>query len=285
MTSKLTLDLGLRYDFFPTVTEVHNAGSFFSPTLINPVTGVGGALQFTGSGAGTCNCSTPVNNYFKNFGPRLGLAYQVDPKTVVRASYGIMFTHGNAVGGSATSLGTLGFSSAPSFASSTSTFLSTAPFTGTNGAIPAYALAAGVASGPAYGTGYTTTSGYTGSPSSMGYADPYLGSRAPEYINYTFGFQHQWTDALTSTITYVGSQGHFLPADGTNARGFWADQLDPQYLSLDSNLTLSGTKLTAYCAANSGVCPPALHIFNTGQNLATLLKPFPFQGVTTPSGT
>jgi hypothetical protein len=279
VTPKLTLDLGLRYDFFPSVTEVHNAGSFFSPTLINPVTGVGGALQFTGSGAGTCNCSTPVNNYYKNFGPRIGLAYQLDSKTVVRASYGVMFTHGNAVGGSATSLGTLGFSSAPSFNSSTSTFLSSAPFTGTNGAVPAYASASGVGSGPAFGTGYTTSSGFTGTPTSMGYTDPYLGGRAPEYINYTFGFQHQWTDALTTSISYVGSQGHFLPTDGGNPRGFWADQLDPQYLSLNSNLTLSGAKLTAFCAANSGVCPSTTNIFTSGQTLATLLKPFPFQGV------
>ncbi|MGD0442666.1 MAG: TonB-dependent receptor [Edaphobacter sp.] len=279
VSEKLTLDLGLRYDFFPSLTEVHNAGSFFNPNLANPVTGINGALQFTGSGPNTCNCATPVNNYFKNFGPRLGLAYQIDPKTVIRASYGIMFTHGNAVGGSTTSLGTLGFSSAPSFSSSTSTFLSSAPFTGTNGAIPAYAVASGAASGPTFGTGYTTTSGFTGTPSSVGYADPYLGGRAPEYINWTFGFQHQWTDALTSTVTYVGSQGHFLPTDGGNPRGFWADQLDPKYLSLGSNLTLSGTKLTAFCAANSGVCPSSVSIFNTGQNLATLLKPFPFQGV------
>ncbi len=132
VTSKLTLDLGLRYDFFPTVTEVHNAGSFFNPDLANPVTGVNGALQFTGNGANTCNCSTPVNNYFKNFGPRLGLAYQIDPKTVMRASYGVMFTHGNAVGGSATSLGTLGFAASPSFAAS-GTLLSTAPLTAARG--------------------------------------------------------------------------------------------------------------------------------------------------------
>lgn len=279
VNSRLTLDLGLRYDFYPSVTEVHNAGSYFSPTLTNPVTGLNGALQFTGHGAGTCNCSTPVNNYYKNFGPRLGLAYQVNDKTVIHASYGIMFTHGGAVGGSATSLGTLGFSAAPSFSASGSTYLSTAPFTGTNGAIPAYKGAAGVASGPAYGTGYTTTSGYTGTPSGMGYPDPYLGGRAPEYINYTLGFQHAWTSALTSTISYVGSQGHFLPTDGGNARGHWANQLDPQYLSLGSNLTLSGTKLQAFCAANSGVCPAGASIFTSGQQLSTLLKPFPFQGV------
>jgi hypothetical protein len=288
VSNKLTLDLGLRWDYFPTVIEVHDAGSFFNPTLTNPVTGQPGALQFTGHGAGTCNCDTPVNNFKKNFGPRLGLAYSLDSKTVIRASWGVMFTHGNAVGGSSTSLGTLGYSAAPSF-SATGQLLSSAPLTGSNGAIPAFAPACGVNSGAEYGTGYTTTSSftqpgcstssYTGSPSGIGYPDPYLGGRSPEYINWTFGFQHQWTPAIASTITYVGSQGHFLPADGSNARGYWADQLDPKYLSLGSNLSLTSSALTTFCAANSGVCPSYTNIFNTGQSLATLLKPFPFQSV------
>ena len=285
VTPRLTLDFGVRYDFFPTLTEVHNAGSFFNPTLNNPVTNLPGALQFTGSGANTCNCASPVHNSFKNVGPRLGAAYQLDSKTVVRASYGVMFTHGNAVGGSATSFGgptvangLLGFSTAPTFSAS-GTLLSTAPFTGASGALPAYTLATGAASGPAFGTGYTTTAGYTGTPSSVGYADTYLGSRAPEYINYTLSIQHQWTNSFTSTITYVGSQGHFLPADGTNARGFQSDTLDPKYDALGSNLALTGTKLTGYCAANPGVCPASLSIFNTSQPLSTLLKPFPFQTV------
>ena len=140
------------------------------------------------------------------------------------------------------------------------------PVTGTNGAIPGLHLPHGRASGPAFGTGYTTTSGYTPArPSSMGYADPYLGGRAPEYINWNFGFQHQWTNALTSSITYVGSQGHFLPADGSNARGFWADQLDPKYLSLGTNLSLTGTALTNYCAPIRRL-PVLPGNFNTGQS-------------------
>ncbi len=137
VSPKLTLNLGLRYDFFPTLTEVHNAQSFFDPTLANPVTGINGALNFAGSGTGTINAATPINNSYKNFGPRLGLAYQLDPKTVIRASYGVMFTHGDAVGGGATSLGTLGFSSAPSF-SANGSMLTTFPLTGTNSAVPAY---------------------------------------------------------------------------------------------------------------------------------------------------
>jgi hypothetical protein len=288
VSPKLTLDLGLRWDYFPSVTEVHNAGSFFSPTLANPVTGMNGALQFTGSGAGTCNCSTPVQNYKKNFGPRLGLAYQLDSKTVIRSSWGVMFTHGNAVGGSATSLGTLGFSAAAKNSVNGSD-LSTAPLTGTNGALPAFAPACGVATGPQYGTGYVitapivsscgvagTATSYAGTPLGIGYTDPYLGSRAPEYINYTFGFQRQWTDNFVSTITYVGSQGHFLPADGSNARGYWADALDPKYLYLNSHLADTGAAVATDCAANSLTCPAN---FATSQPLSSALKPFPFQSV------
>jgi hypothetical protein len=288
ISSKLTLDLGLRYDFYPTVTEVHNAGSFFNPNLPNPVTGINGALDFTGSGPNTCNCNTPAHNYYKNLGPRVGLAYQIDPKTVIRASYGLIFSHGNGVGGLTAGLGTLGFSAAPSFSSNAS-LLSTAPLSGANGAIPAFASACGAASGPAFGTGNTNissfttpgcgTASFTGSPSSIGYYDPYLGGRAPEFGTYTLGFQHQWTSTFTSTMTYVGSQGHFLISDGGNARGFYSNALNPTALSLGSNLSLSGAPLTAFCGANTGVCPSYLNVFAASQNLGTLLKPFPFQTV------
>jgi len=273
ITPTLTADIGLRWDYYPSVREVHDAGSFFNPTLANPITGVNGALAFTGHGAGTCNCDTPVQNWYKNFGPRIGLAWQVDPKTVVRASYGIMFSHGGAVGGSASSLGTLGFSSAPAF-SVGGNLLSTMPLTGNNGQIPAYTTATGVASGPQFGTGYTTTAGYTATPSGIGYDDPYLGSRAPEFINYNLGFQHQWTTAFTSTISYVGSQGHFLPVDSGSPRGFWSDGLDPKYLSLGNALTALATP--AACATAGAPCPSN---FITTQAISTALKPFPFQSV------
>jgi len=274
ITPTLTADIGLRWDYYPSVREVHDAGSYFSPTLTNPITGVGGSLAFTGHGPGTCNCDTPVQNWYKNFGPRIGLAWQVDPKTVVRASYGVMFSHGGAVGGSASSLGTLGFSSAPAFSAS-GTLLSTMPLTGTNGAIPTYTVATGVASGPQYGTGYTTTTGYTSTPQGIGYDDPYLGSRAPEFINYNLGFQHQWTSAFTSTISYVGSQGHFLPVDSGSPRGFWSDGLDPKYL-LSVGSALSSLATPAACAAAGAPCPAN---FTPGQAISAALKPFPFQTV------
>ena len=285
VSNKLTLDLGVRYDYFPTLRENKDNQSFFNPSLANPVTGLPGALQFAGNGANTCNCSSPVSQFYKNIGPRLGVAYQIDSSTVLRGSYGVMYTHGNGVGGSNSSVtgsasNALGYSASPSFAASGS-LLSTAPFNGTNAAIPTYQTALGRASGPQFGTGYTTTTGYTGTPSTVAYYDPYLGSRAPQFINWSLGMQHQWTPNFVTTATYVGSQGHFLLADGSNGRGLYADQLDPKYLGLGSNLALTGTALTNYCAANAGLCPASsLAVFNTSQSLATLLKPFPFQNVT-----
>jgi hypothetical protein len=192
-----------------------------------------------------------------------------------------MFTHGNAVGGGgASSLGaannSLGFSSTGTTGlngNQTAALILTAGST----AYPTIPAAPGRSANPATGTGNTTVTGYTtSSPTSIAYFDPYFGSRAPEYINWSFGFQHQWTSAFTSSISYVGSQGHFLVADGSNLRGFWADQLDPRFLQYGNSLSSTGSAIAAFCTSHSGVCPANYPIFNTGQQLNVLLRPFPF---------
>jgi hypothetical protein len=162
VSSKLTLDLGLRYDYFPSVREVNDKASFFDPNLANPITSMSGALNFTGQGTGTCNCDTPVKNYFRNFGPRFGAAYQLNSKTVIRSSYGVMYTHGDAVGGLTSTLGTLGFSAAPSWAPTNAKTTMTSFLHGGSGVVAAYAGPLGVASGAGYGTGNTSNSSYAG---------------------------------------------------------------------------------------------------------------------------
>ncbi|HEX4155011.1 MAG TPA: carboxypeptidase regulatory-like domain-containing protein [Acidobacteriaceae bacterium] len=283
VSNHLTLDLGLRWDYYPPYREKHNVLSFFDPNLTNPITNSPGALQFAGHGAGTCNCSTNVHTYYKNFGPRIGFAYQTDPRTVVRGSFDVVYTHGNGVGGSAVSrqgTGTLGFSAKPSFSANGSS-LSTATL---DSGFPAFTPAAGVASGNGYGTGYTKTSGYTGTPQSASYGDPEYGGRAPQYIDYTLGFQHQWTQNFTTSISYVGSEGHFLIADASNAQGYWSDQLDPKYLSLGSCLgakvsalgstvdTQTGNPCSTELAASGATVPSW---FSTSQTLSNALLPFP----------
>ncbi len=180
VNEKLTLDLGLRWDYFPTLLEAHDNMSFFNPNLANPITGTNGALQFAGTGANTCNCRTPVNNYFKNFGPRIGLAYQVDSKTVIRSSYGIMFTHGNAVGGGGSTQGWLVTLSASRPAQASRPTGNCCPPSRSPGRTahsrPLHRLRVALRDRPSE-PAITTTSGYTGTPSTVSYYDPYLGSR------------------------------------------------------------------------------------------------------------
>jgi hypothetical protein len=279
VTSKLTLNLGVRYDFFPTYTEAHDKLSFFNPTGLNAV-GTNGTLQFAGSGTNTCNCNTPVQNYYKNIGPRLGFAFQSDPKMVWRGSYGVMYTHGNAVAGNSISrngTGILGFQASPA----TTTINGVPQFILDNG-FPAYsgpaATAAAVPNGVNYALGYSSVAPFTGSPQTVAYGDPYYGSRAPQYENYTFGFQRQLTQNMVLTTTYVGSQGHFESPDSNNARGQYINQLSPKYLYLGSNLSTTIAKLPAgFLAANGLTLPPN---FITTQTLAQALKPFPnYNGV------
>lgn len=102
ITPKLTVNLGLRWDYFPPFHEAQDRWSFLNPGLKNAVTGNAGELQFAGNhgGAGvSCDCRTPVQTWFKNFGPRISLAYSVTPTMVIRAGYALVYSIGGGVGG------------------------------------------------------------------------------------------------------------------------------------------------------------------------------------------
>ncbi|MHB8502473.1 MAG: TonB-dependent receptor domain-containing protein [Candidatus Acidiferrales bacterium] len=86
ITRSLTLNLGLRYEGQGAFSEVDNRLSNFDPSLTNPLTGTPGAILFA-----TPNDNTLQNSHFKLFAPRVGLAWNLRPSWVVRASYGIFF--------------------------------------------------------------------------------------------------------------------------------------------------------------------------------------------------
>jgi len=119
-TAKLTFNLGLRWiTFLPTLRSWivgHSLPQHYQSHHRNL-----GALQFAGNYGGTgvsCNCRTPVNNYYKNFGPRLGFAYSIDEKTVIRGGFGMLYSHAGGTGGAGgagTGTGQAGFNSTTSF--------------------------------------------------------------------------------------------------------------------------------------------------------------------------
>jgi len=93
-SSKLTLNLGLRWDYASPMINKIGSGTFVYETgqyvwdRTNPITNAAATIPL--------GSLVPDRN---NFQPRVGLAYELTPKTVVRASYGIFFdTFGNNYG-------------------------------------------------------------------------------------------------------------------------------------------------------------------------------------------
>ena len=98
VTHKLTLNLGLRYELAGPWSERFNDMTYYNPTATNAaVTGCSGTLGsscpgdlfLVGNGADTSRNAYPLPK--KEFSPRLGVAYALNPKTVIRAGYGVFF--------------------------------------------------------------------------------------------------------------------------------------------------------------------------------------------------
>ncbi len=95
-TTKLTLDLGLRWEYGSPYSEQHRYISNFDPATQKVLTLSAGAVAgpsvtpITGSGV---YGSTLVNPDRTDFAPRLGFAYSIDPKTVIRGGFGMSYAH------------------------------------------------------------------------------------------------------------------------------------------------------------------------------------------------
>ncbi|MBL8223599.1 MAG: TonB-dependent receptor, partial [Bryobacterales bacterium] len=108
LTSKLTLNLGLRYDLMLGVTERYDQNTFgFDLVAANPIE----AAAKTAYARNPIPELTPANFNVKgglffatkdnrrnvvadktNWQPRIGLAYRVLPKTVIRTGFGIFYS-------------------------------------------------------------------------------------------------------------------------------------------------------------------------------------------------
>jgi hypothetical protein len=272
VTPRLALNLGFRYDVMKPYTEVHDRWSFLNIDLPNAaVGGYPGALQFAGFGEGSCNCRTPIDTYYGAVGPRVGAAWRLSESTVLRGSYGIMYSRRGAVGGRAgarNGTGTLGFSANATFPSG-------------NGFAPAYNWTSGVPSyaappffDPSLNAGFVS-----GRPAGGGvtYGDPEIGGRPPRYQNWNVGVQYALTTRTTVGASYAGSHGDFL---GGSGRGVFSNQLDPRFLVLGNLLTqqATGANVAAAQAIVPGIGLPYAGFNGT---IAQMLRPFPqYSGVT-----
>ncbi|HBY63924.1 MAG TPA: hypothetical protein DEH78_29210, partial [Solibacterales bacterium] len=88
VTSRLTVNLGLRWETELGMGEASNRIAYFDPAAPSPVPGARGAILFAGRNGAE---RLTRQNYWRNFGPRLGLAYRLTPKIALRAGYGLFY--------------------------------------------------------------------------------------------------------------------------------------------------------------------------------------------------
>ena len=83
VSRKLTLDIGLRYDLQKPERELWGRQSSFRADVMNPKAGRLGGILYENQ----CHC-TLASTYPYAIAPRIGVAYQIDAKTVLRAGWG-----------------------------------------------------------------------------------------------------------------------------------------------------------------------------------------------------
>ncbi|HUQ95127.1 MAG TPA: carboxypeptidase regulatory-like domain-containing protein [Bryobacteraceae bacterium] len=121
VTSRLTINLGLRWETELPRRSTDNSQNSFDLARINPVSGTPGVVTFSGRDG------TPVNAFrtdWNNFGPRVGLAYRLPfrRETVIRMGFGAFYgsTVSNTIGDTAST----GFSTSAALVVPQAEFLS-----------------------------------------------------------------------------------------------------------------------------------------------------------------
>ena len=229
VTPKLTVNLGLRWSYNTRFHEKYGNWANFDQTAISPIYGVPGTLVFAKNGSD----SFEKNEYVNNYGPSIGIAYQLLPNVVVHASYGLIF---NPVGVAFYSGVPDGF--APQLGSNSAN-----NFTWTNGT--------GAFNYPGVFTKATTST----DPSTM---YPFPVSIDPRSLRlgyseaFNFGVQQQITPNTRLEIAYVGNRGHRL----TDAALAWNESSASTFLNLvDSNPGINPYNDYIYCPAVAGPSP------------------------------
>ena len=260
VTRKLTIDYGIRYDFQTFLREQYGRIPYLSGSTPNPAAGGKlGAVTFDGSGPGHCNCDI-AHNYPYAYGPRLGIAYQFIPKTVLRVGAGVSYFRTAQNGFNSYSTGSQNIYNAPSYGD------------------PAYNLRDGLPykiTWPNFNPGQVPLPGTTASPSQQ--IDPQAG-RPPRVLEWSFGIQREVAKDVVIEATYVGNRGvwwnsaHLVCLNCLTPEALKAQGID--IINADDR-TLLGSPLTSSIAANRGYSNPPYPGFPLSASVSQALRPFP----------
>ena len=269
VNSKLTLNLGLRYEFEQGLQERDNNMTVgFSRDEAFPVQAPGlnltGGLLYAGVDGAPTHQGAPSK---KKFAPRVGLAYKFSDKVVLRSGYGIFYAPNQYAFPSENNMGTRGFTAVTSYVASTdagltpcSTCTLTNPFP--NGVENPVGSSLGLR---------------TGVGGDVHFVDQF---RKSAYVHqYSADLQYELAGGTVVSAGYVGARSENLSVGGTNSNTVNINQLDRNFLSEGANLfapvpnpmfgnpAFGALSLPSSCVPNS----TANNCIARGQ----LLRPFP----------
>jgi hypothetical protein len=249
VSPKLTLNIGLAVDHpYPYSEKYHRMASLSLTTPNEAAGGILGAVSFAGFGPGRTNKNT-FGYGVTELAPRLGLAYAINQKMVVRAGYGMYYAQGN--GNAIDSLDVGNFLQG---------FAYPQTLTSPDGGItPAMTFSQGFATPP-------TVPNLDPTIANGGNVDYFnqAAGRSPTLQSWTFDVQRQLGVNTLLDVAYVGQQGYRLPGNLENL-----NQVNPKYLSLGAVLNDSISSPEAVAA---GIPVPYQGFTGT---VAQALRPYP----------
>jgi hypothetical protein len=260
VTRKLTLDYGLRYDFATYLKEQYGRIPEFSASTPNPSAGGRlGAVAFEGYGGGRCNCAL-AHNYPFAFGPRIGVAYQVIPKTVLRVGVGVSYYKPDDNNYLSLSTGSLYRYFAPGYGDPVFLMRNGLPFSVT---------------WPNFDPGQLPFPGTISTPPQQ--FDPQAG-RPARVLQWSIGLQRELARNLVVEAAYVGNRGVWWNSSVLiNPNALTQQILAAAGLSLNNpaDLQLLSSPLNSPLAISRGFGNLPYPGFPANQSVAQALRPYP----------
>lgn len=266
VSRKLTLDYGLRYDFQTYLREQYGRIAYYAPDAINPAAGGRkGGIAFEGDGPGRCGCRI-AKNYPWAFAPRLGVAYQINEKTVFRGGVGLSYYRTAMNGYNSLSTGSQNIYRGATFGEP--------PFTLRDG-LP-YQI-----TWPNFDPGQVPFPGTIASPAQQ--VDQNAG-RPARTLQYSVSIQRQVSKDFMVEASWVGNRGVWWNSTylicPNCIRPETLSQLGFDITQAADRTVLGGTVLSSL-AAQRGFTGLPYAGFPTTATLAQALRPFPqFSGIT-----